>query len=95
MTFVAPVTSLRGDIRVPGDKSISHRALLLGALADGVSELRGLGRSWESRRHHSGHGLQPRANHMQSPPSQDFSKPLRRGPSASLVASTGRSAALN
>ncbi len=45
MTFVAPVTSLRGDIRVPGDKSISHRALLLGALADGVSEIRGLGRS--------------------------------------------------
>jgi len=45
VTFVAPVTSLRGDIRVPGDKSISHRALLLGALADGVSEIRGLGRS--------------------------------------------------
>lgn len=45
MTFVAPVTSLRGDMRVPGDKSISHRALLLGALADGVSEIRGLGRS--------------------------------------------------
>lgn len=26
---------LRGSIRVPGDKSISHRALILGALADG------------------------------------------------------------
>lgn len=43
--LVAPAIGLRGDIRVPGDKSISHRALLLGALADGVSEIRGLGRS--------------------------------------------------
>jgi 3-phosphoshikimate 1-carboxyvinyltransferase len=32
---------LRGRVRVPGDKSISHRALLLGALADGVSRIRG------------------------------------------------------
>ncbi|HEX6362117.1 MAG TPA: 3-phosphoshikimate 1-carboxyvinyltransferase [Albitalea sp.] len=29
-------------VRVPGDKSISHRALLLGALAEGESTLRGL-----------------------------------------------------
>ncbi len=33
---------LRGTVRTPGDKSISHRALLLGALADGVSVIRGL-----------------------------------------------------
>lgn len=33
---------LRGRIRVPGDKSISHRALLLGALADGPSQVTGL-----------------------------------------------------
>ena len=45
MRTVEPATGLRGDLRVPGDKSISHRALLLGALADGVSEIRGLGRS--------------------------------------------------
>ncbi len=32
---------LRGRVRVPGDKSISHRALLLGALADGTSEVAG------------------------------------------------------
>ena len=32
---------LHGRIRVPGDKSISHRALLLGALADGASQIRG------------------------------------------------------
>jgi 3-phosphoshikimate 1-carboxyvinyltransferase len=32
---------LRGPVRVPGDKSISHRALLLGALAEGTSVVRG------------------------------------------------------
>jgi 3-phosphoshikimate 1-carboxyvinyltransferase len=34
-----------GDLGVPGDKSISHRALLLGALADGESVVRGFGMS--------------------------------------------------
>ncbi|MFA0768188.1 MAG: hypothetical protein OXFUSZZB_001516, partial [Candidatus Fervidibacter sp.] len=28
---------LRGIFRTPGDKSISHRALLLGAIADGTT----------------------------------------------------------
>ncbi|HPF73003.1 MAG: 3-phosphoshikimate 1-carboxyvinyltransferase [Lysobacteraceae bacterium] len=32
---------IRGEIRVPGDKSVSHRAIMLGALADGVSEIDG------------------------------------------------------
>ena len=40
-----PAVSLRGDLAVPGDKSISHRALLLAAVADGTSEIRGFGRS--------------------------------------------------
>ena len=33
---------LRGTLRTPGDKSISHRALLIGALAEGTSVIRGL-----------------------------------------------------
>jgi 3-phosphoshikimate 1-carboxyvinyltransferase len=33
-------TPLRGQIAVPGDKSISHRAILLGAIADGTSSIR-------------------------------------------------------
>ena len=33
---------LAGRVRVPGDKSISHRALMLGALAHGTSTVRGL-----------------------------------------------------
>jgi len=39
---VRPGGPLRGELRVPGDKSISHRALLLAALADGVSSISGL-----------------------------------------------------
>ncbi len=35
---------LKGSLRVPGDKSISHRSLLLAALADGDSTIFGLSR---------------------------------------------------
>lgn len=34
--------SLRGHVRVPGDKSISHRALLFGAIAEGETRIEGL-----------------------------------------------------
>jgi 3-phosphoshikimate 1-carboxyvinyltransferase len=34
--------SLRGSIKIPGDKSISHRALMLGAIAQGETIIRGL-----------------------------------------------------
>ncbi|MBW4553450.1 MAG: 3-phosphoshikimate 1-carboxyvinyltransferase [Aphanocapsa sp. GSE-SYN-MK-11-07L] len=34
--------SLQGQIEVPGDKSISHRALMLGALAQGETSIQGL-----------------------------------------------------
>ena len=37
----APGGALRGRLRVPGDKSISHRAIMLGALAEGVTEVSG------------------------------------------------------
>ncbi len=32
---------VKGEITVPGDKSISHRAVMLGALADGTTHIRG------------------------------------------------------
>jgi len=38
---IAPAGSLRGRMRVPGDKSISHRAIMLGAIADGETEISG------------------------------------------------------
>ena len=37
----APAGPLRGELRVPGDKSISHRAVMLASLADGVSRVTG------------------------------------------------------
>ena len=42
---VQPARRLRGELRVPGDKSITHRAYLLGAIGDGDSRFRrpGLG----------------------------------------------------
>jgi 3-phosphoshikimate 1-carboxyvinyltransferase len=42
LTASRPVAPLAGTIRVPGDKSISHRALMLGMLAVGRTEITGL-----------------------------------------------------
>ncbi|HEU4653338.1 MAG TPA: 3-phosphoshikimate 1-carboxyvinyltransferase [Steroidobacteraceae bacterium] len=39
--LVQPVSSVSGSIRVPGDKSVSHRALMLGGIAEGITEVRG------------------------------------------------------
>ncbi|MET0496818.1 MAG: 3-phosphoshikimate 1-carboxyvinyltransferase [Steroidobacteraceae bacterium] len=39
--LVQPSTGVSGAVRVPGDKSISHRALMLGGIAEGVTEVRG------------------------------------------------------
>lgn len=39
--IATPGGPLRGSIQVPGDKSISHRALILAAIADGVSTISG------------------------------------------------------
>jgi len=38
---VRPAPRLRGDVRPPGDKSVSHRALLLALLAEGESRISG------------------------------------------------------
>ena len=46
---VEPAGTLVGHIAVPGDKSISHRAVLIGALADGETHVRGLGRSADTQ----------------------------------------------
>ena len=40
---VRPAVRLRGELRLPGDKSVSHRALILAALAAGDSEISGAG----------------------------------------------------
>jgi 3-phosphoshikimate 1-carboxyvinyltransferase len=37
----AGTTALKGRLRVPGDKSISHRSIMLGAIAEGETEISG------------------------------------------------------
>lgn len=39
--LITPGGSLIGRIRVPGDKSISHRSIMLSAIAEGVTHIRG------------------------------------------------------
>lgn len=39
--LVQPGGRLQGQIRVPGDKSISHRSIMLGSLAEGITEITG------------------------------------------------------
>lgn len=38
---VSPGGAARGDIRVPGDKSMSHRSIMLGSIAEGMTEVTG------------------------------------------------------
>jgi len=42
---VEPAAAVTGHVAVPGDKSISHRAVLLGLLAGGETHISGFGRS--------------------------------------------------
>ena len=42
---IEPVPALVGHVAVPGDKSISHRAVLVGAVAEGETRILGFGRS--------------------------------------------------
>ena len=37
--YIRAKKSLRGEITIPGDKSISHRAVMFGALSDGLTEV--------------------------------------------------------
>jgi 3-phosphoshikimate 1-carboxyvinyltransferase len=47
--IVDPTSRISGTVRVPGDKSIAHRALILAALADGDSLISGLPASEDVR----------------------------------------------
>ncbi|MBI3781298.1 MAG: 3-phosphoshikimate 1-carboxyvinyltransferase, partial [candidate division NC10 bacterium] len=47
---VIPAGPLKGELTVPGDKSITHRAIILGSLADGITEITGALRSDDCRR---------------------------------------------
>ena len=45
---VEPAPFVRGHVAVPGDKSISHRAILVGAICDGETAIEGFGRSLDT-----------------------------------------------
>lgn len=47
--LVNPVGPLKGELTLPGDKSITHRAIILGSLADGVTEITGALQSHDCR----------------------------------------------
>ena len=42
---IEPAAASRGTSRVPGDKSLSHRAVLLAAVGEGETRISGFGRS--------------------------------------------------
>jgi len=46
---VEPAAALVGHVVVPGDKSISHRAVLIGALGEGDTSVHGFGRSGDTQ----------------------------------------------
>jgi 3-phosphoshikimate 1-carboxyvinyltransferase len=46
---VEPAGALIGHIAVPGDKSLSHRAVLIGAICEGETYVRGFGRSGDTQ----------------------------------------------
>ncbi len=39
--IVQPISSISGSIEVPGDKSISHRAIMIGSIAEGITQVDG------------------------------------------------------
>jgi 3-phosphoshikimate 1-carboxyvinyltransferase len=45
---VEPAAQVTGHVAVPGDKSISHRAVLLGAFSEGETVVRGFGRAGDT-----------------------------------------------
>ena len=46
---IDPAASLVGHVAVPGDKSISRRAVLLGAIAEGDTHVLGFGRAGDTQ----------------------------------------------
>lgn len=60
-----PVTSLIGTARVPGDKSISHRSLMFGALAEGETIVDGLLNGEDVL--HTGQALAAMGAHIEAP----------------------------
>nr|MCR5753997.1 3-phosphoshikimate 1-carboxyvinyltransferase [Acetatifactor sp.] len=37
--IIKPINSLKGKVKIPGDKSISHRAVMFGSISEGITEI--------------------------------------------------------
>ncbi len=48
--LIRPAVRVNGELGVPGDKSISHRAIILGSIADGTTQIAGLAPGDDNRR---------------------------------------------
>ena len=46
---IEPAASVVGHVVVPGDKSISHRSVVIGALGEGETSVHGFGRSGDTQ----------------------------------------------
>jgi len=46
---IEPAVAVVGHVAVPGDKSISHRAVLIGSICEGETRVRGFGRSGDTQ----------------------------------------------
>ncbi|MES1246197.1 MAG: 3-phosphoshikimate 1-carboxyvinyltransferase, partial [Actinomycetota bacterium] len=46
--LVEPAARITGHVAVPGDKSVSHRSLLIGAMSPGATRVRGFGRGGDT-----------------------------------------------
>src|SRR5262245_11606471 len=44
---IAPARGLRGEAKIPGDKSISHRLAMIGAIAEGTTVIRNFAESMD------------------------------------------------
>jgi 5-enolpyruvylshikimate-3-phosphate synthase len=41
MFIAKPAATLSGELKIPGDKSISHRCIMLGSLSQGITKVSG------------------------------------------------------
>jgi 3-phosphoshikimate 1-carboxyvinyltransferase len=46
---IEPAAAVVGHVAVPGDKSVSHRAVLIGAVCEGATRVRGFGRAGDTQ----------------------------------------------
>lgn len=65
-----PSTQLQGELVIPGDKSISHRALMLAAIAEGESQLNGLLMGEDNRA--TLHAMEALGIHFEKLAAQDY-----------------------